>query len=141
MVQEAIEGNPNFIISHADHDRPAPHYAVDTLQWFQDRHPSTRLIYLMGSDSLWDLPAWHNPKGFLEACFRVGVMRRPGVDMDLEHLENQIPGLLEKVHFFEAPLIECSGRDIRRRIREGLPYRYFLPRNVAAFIKEKGLYR
>jgi nicotinate-nucleotide adenylyltransferase len=141
MVKAAIRGNPDFEISLADHDRPAPHYAIDTMHWLQDRFPRTRFMYLMGSDSIRDLPTWHNPSGFVAACHQLGVMHRPGVEMDLHDLESEIPGLMEKVRFFDAPLIECSGRDIRQRVRQGLPYRYFLPPDVAAFIEKRDLYR
>jgi nicotinate-nucleotide adenylyltransferase len=140
MVQAAIAGNAAFEISRADIDRPPPHYAVGTIAWLGERMPGARFAYLIGSDSLRDLPTWHDPAGFLAVCDTLGVMRRPGAEIDLPALESQLPGLLGKLRFFDTPLITISGRDIRDRVRRGAPYRYFVPLAVADIIYEERLY-
>jgi nicotinate-nucleotide adenylyltransferase len=140
MAQAAIAGNPGFEISRADIDRPLPHYAVGTIAWLRERMPDARFAYLIGSDSLRDLPTWHDPSSFAAACEVLGVMRRPAVEIDLPLLEMQIPGLSEKLRFFDAPLVAISGRDIRDRVRRGAPYRYFVPLAVADIIHEERLY-
>lgn len=141
MVRAAIAGNAAFEISRADIDRPAPHYAVGTMAWLRERMPGAHFVYLIGSDSLRDLPAWHTPSEFLSACAALGLMHRPGAKVDLAALETQIPGLAEKVRIFEAPLVGVSGRDIRERVRTGAPYRYLVPQAVAEIILEERLYR
>ena len=141
MVSAAIAGNAAFELSRADIDRPGPHYAVDTLRWLSDRMSGARWAYLVGEDSLRDLPTWHTPARFLEACTLLGVMRRPGVEEDLGALERVLPGLAAKVRFFEAPLVGVSASDIRRRVKEGLPYRYLVPFQVAEIIEGQKLYR
>jgi nicotinate-nucleotide adenylyltransferase len=141
MVEAAIGGNPDFEISRADIDRPPPHYAVGTMRWLRERLPGARFVYLIGSDSLRDLPTWYTPGEFLGQCDWLGVMRRPGADPDLAPLEAQIPGLRAKLRFFEAPLVGISGHDIRDRVSRGAPYRYLVPSAVARIIDEERLYR
>ncbi len=141
MVRTAIAGVPGFELSRADLDRPGPHYAVDTIRWLNQRHPGTRWAYLMGADSLRDLPTWHTPEALLQAVDVLGVMRRPEVDLDLEALEARVPGLKRRVRFFDAPLIAISASDIRRRVREGRPYRCLVPPSVAEIIDQHHLYR
>lgn len=141
MVEAAIAGNPSFVISRADIDRPGPHYAVDTLRWLAGREPGSSFVYLMGADSLRDLPAWHTPGEFVDACAFVGVMRRPDVEPDMTALESQLPGLSAKVRFFDAPLIDIAAHDIRSRVRSARPYRYLVSQNVADIIERQGLYR
>lgn len=141
MVEAAIEGIDTFVVSRADIDRPPPHYAVDTLRWLAARQPGARFAYLIGSDSLRDLPTWHAPAEFLAACQVLGVLRRPGVLVDLNGLESQIPGLQRKVRIIDAPHLPVSGADIRRRVREGAPYELLLPGGVAAIIQRERLYR
>jgi nicotinate-nucleotide adenylyltransferase len=140
MVETAIENDPVFELSYADIDRPGPHYAIDTIRWLTERHDDIDFVYLMGADSLMDLPTWHDPMGFLEICGVLGVMRRPGVEVDMLELEFELPGVTGKVTFFDAPLIGISGQDIRRRVRNREPFRYFLPQAIVEFIEEKGLY-
>jgi nicotinate-nucleotide adenylyltransferase len=141
MVEMTIMDNPAFELSLADIERPGPHYAIDTIRWLAERYQGAHFAYLMGADSLNDLPTWHNPLGFLEVCGVLGVMRRPGIEVNMQALESELPGVTGKVTFFDAPLIGCSARDIRRRVRNGEPFRYLLPPGIANFVEEKGLYR
>lgn len=141
MVQKAIEGNPVFEVSHADIERSPPHYAVDTMRAIRKRYSAAELIYLMGSDSLADLPDWHDPREFVEECDAIGIMCRPEKPIDLQDLEAEIPGLEAKVCFIQAPLLEISSSSLRRRIRRGLAFRYYLPSSVYDFIQERNLYR
>jgi nicotinate-nucleotide adenylyltransferase len=141
MLTAAIFDNPSFYISRVDIDRPAPHYAVDTVRLLAEALPQDELIYLMGGDSLHDLPTWHEPQQFIEACDGIGVMRRPGDRVTLKSLEKILPGVTQKVRFIDAPLLEISSSDIRFRATEGKPVRYYLPALVYQIIQERKLYR
>jgi nicotinate-nucleotide adenylyltransferase len=141
MVEMAIMDNLAFELSHADIERPGPHYAIDTLRWLANHDQGVQFAYLMGADSLNDLPTWSDPLGFLDICSVLGVMRRPGIEVDMQELESELPGVIGKVTFFNAPLIGCSGQDIRRRVRNREPFQYLVPPGIADFIEEKGLYR
>jgi len=141
MLTAAISDNPSFHISRVDIDRPAPHYAVDTVRLLAEACSRDELIYLMGGDSLHDLPAWHTPRQFVEACDGIGVMRRPGDRVALKSLENALPGLTQKVRFIEAPLLEISSSDIRLKASQGKPIRYYLPPPVYQIIQERKLYQ
>ena len=141
MVQAAVACNDNFEISRVDIDRPPPHYAVDTVRLLRRANPGAELVYLMGGDSLVDLITWNRPSEFLAACDALGVMRRPGEDVDLTALERELPGLTSKTRFIEAPLLEISSTQIRRRAAEGHTFRYYLHPAVYEIILEKGLYR
>jgi nicotinate-nucleotide adenylyltransferase len=141
MVEMTIVDNLAFELSHADIERPGPHYAIDTLRWLAERDQGVQFAYLMGADSLKNLPTWHDPLGFLNECSVLGVMRRPDIEVDMQKLESELPGVTGKVTFFNAPLIGCSGRDIQRRVRNREPFQYLVPPGIADFIEEKGLYR
>ena len=140
LVRAAIEDNPAFELSRIDIDRPAPQYAVDTVRIVKQNHPEAIVFYLMGGDSLHDLPTWHDPQMFVDEADGLGVMRRPFDRIDLQALQARLPGITEKVHFVEAPLLEISASEIRRRIRSGEPFRYYLPEPVYNLIRERHLY-
>ncbi len=140
MVQAAIEGEPRFVLSRADIDRPPPHYALGTVQQVRKTYPGWEVVYLMGGDSLRDLPTWHRPREFVAACDALGVVRRPGDAVALEKVAESLPGLREKVRFVDAPLLQISSRDIRWRVASGRPFRYFLQPKVYAYIQTWGLY-
>jgi nicotinate-nucleotide adenylyltransferase len=141
MVNLAISDNPKFELSRVELDRPGPHYTLDTVESIAEKYPEADITPIIGGDSLRDLPTWHKPKELLYACHWVGVMRRPGEEPDLRELERELPGISSKVHYVDAPLLEIASREIRSRVAEGRPYRYYLPRPVFEYIKEHDLYR
>jgi nicotinate-nucleotide adenylyltransferase len=141
MLEAAIAGNPGFLLSRVDIDRTPPHFAVDTLMHLRSQYPGETLVYLMGGDSLRDLPTWHDPGGFLASADELGVMRRPGDELALAELEQKLPGLLSKLDIFEAPLLEISSTRIRKLVAEDGPYRYYLLPAVYSIVCNNRLYR
>jgi nicotinate-nucleotide adenylyltransferase len=141
LLAATIAENPAFELSRVDIDRPPPYYSFETVELLGKMNPGAELYFLMGEDSLNDLPRWKQPLNLLTAVQALGVMRRPGEGFDLAVLEAQVPGLAAKVRFIEAPLLGISARDIRRRIAAGAPFRYLLPEAVYERIVRRQLYR
>jgi nicotinate-nucleotide adenylyltransferase len=140
MLSLAIEGNATFGISRVDLDRQPPYYAVDTVRLLKDEFPGDDIVYLLGSDSVRDLPIWHDPKGFVDACDGIGMMYRPGVSLDLDYLDVQLPGFCDKLKVFDTPLLDISSSEIRHLSANDNPFRYFLPASVYQYIREHNLY-
>lgn len=141
MLELAIADDPDFRLSRIEMDRPGPHYTADTMRLLADQRPSANLILLIGGDSLRDLPTWHRPEDLVAACHEIGVTRRPGDSIDLSAVEWSVPGTQAKVRFVDAPLLEISSSDIRRRIRENSPFRYYLIPSVYEYILKNRLYK
>ncbi len=141
LVEKAIQGNPAFLASRVDIDRPGPHYAIDTVNILKQEYPGAEMYYLMGGDSLHDLPTWNKPQEFIRVCDGIGVMRRHADQVDLLTLEADLPGISGKVRIVEAPILEISSKQIRQRIAEGMGYRYYLRDAVYQAIYELGMYR
>lgn len=141
LLRAAVAPDPGFEVSRVDIDRPAPHYTYETLSLIKQEFPDQELIFLMGGDSLRDLSRWKNPQEIVSVCNEIGVMRRPGSKYDLEELEREIPNLLDKIVWVDAPLLDISGTAIRKRLQIGKPVRYFLPPAVYQLIEEKQYYR
>lgn len=141
MVRKAIQHDEIFQFSKVDIDREGPHYVLDTMKIFRKSCSEDDLYFIMGGDSLHDLPTWHKPKEFIHQCDKIGVMHRLGEKIDLRVLEKTMPGLREKIEFIEAPLLEISSNQIRKLIAEGKPFRYYLPPDVYKIVKRENLYR
>jgi nicotinate-nucleotide adenylyltransferase len=140
MVTLAIQDNPSFELSRLELDRPGPHYTLDTIQLLAAQNPDAEIVPVIGGDSLNDLPSWHRPRELLYAAHWIGVMRRPGESTNLQALERELPGISSKVHYVDAPLLEIASREIRSRIANGEPFRYYLPQPVYDYINEHHLY-
>jgi len=141
MVAAAIDEDPLFEISRLEVDRPGPHLAVETMRLLHRQYPHDTLVYLMGGDSLEDLPDWYKPADFLAVCDEIGVLRRPGHQIDLPGLEKRLPGLTAKIRFIDSPLIDISSTQLRAAIAANKPFRYSFPPDVYRYIQEHRMYR
>ena len=141
MLELAINGQEDFKLSRIEIDRPGPHFALDSIKQFQDELPESELIYLIGSDSLRDLPTWHQPAELVARVNSIGVMRRPFTDINLESLTREIPELEKKLDFINTPLLEISSREIRKKIATGAHFRNYLRKSVFLYIVKNSLYR
>jgi nicotinate-nucleotide adenylyltransferase len=141
MVLLAISGNTKFKLSRIDIDRQPPHYAVDTVALLRNKFPEDEFYYLMGADSLNDLKDWHDPIRFISICHGIGIMMRHGEAVDTQKLVADIPGLNNKLHFLETPVIEISGTDIRNRVMSNNQFRYFVPEKIYHYIINHKLYQ
>lgn len=140
MLELAIAGNPAFAVSREDLDRPGPHYTVDMLTRLQAaRGPGVELYFLLGADSLADLPTWRDPAGILRLAQLI-VVARPGYQPDVAALATRLPGLEARLTVVTMPLVGIAGSEIERRVREGRPIRYQVPEAVADYIRAQRLY-
>jgi nicotinate-nucleotide adenylyltransferase len=139
MTRLAVMDTP-YDASEIEFERPGPHYALDTVRTVAGMHPGADLIYVMGGDSLADLPGWHRPAELVAALAGIAVMRRPGDAIDLPALEQLIPGLAARVRFVDAPPVGIASREIRRRIAAGEAYQDWVLPAVSDYIAAHRLY-
>ncbi len=140
MIELAIRGNPAFRVSRADADRPGPHYTLDMVRIFQQQlPPGGELYFLMGFDSLTELPHWHQPVELVAACHLVALTRY-NVPLDWDYLEAALPGIRERVTLLDMPELEIASHQIQARVRAGRTIRYLAPDDVRTYIERQGLY-
>lgn len=140
MVELAIAGNPHLALSRIDVDRLGPHYTLDMMRLLRDQYgPSVDLYFLMGLDSLADLPTWHRPLELMQQCQLV-ALSRPNTEFAWDALEAALPGVRSRVIVLPMPLLQISGSDLRARVREGRPLRYQVLPQVERYIHEQQLY-
>ena len=139
MVRRAIADNPHFKLCTLEVGRPGPSYTVDTLTMLRKQLGSeASLFFILGRDTLAELPLWKEPEKLVQLC-RLVVAPRLG-SKDLKHLETAIPGLLDKVIQLDMPVIGISSAEIRQRITQGLTIRYLVPAEVEKYITEQKIY-
>ena len=141
MLRLALNAHPFFTLSLVEADRPGPSYTVDTLRALRAEFPpATELFFIMGMDSLVDLPTWHAPHQLIELC-QLAVLRRPGYIPDLATLEEKIPGITSRVVFVPAPELKLSSSDLQARVRAGHSIEHMVSAGVAEYITEHHLYQ
>jgi len=122
-------------------DRPGPSYTVDTISILQEQlGQETEMFFIMGIDSLAELPTWHQPQALIQLC-RLVAVRRPGFEIDLAELERSVPRITPRVDIIDMPEVDISSSELQQRVRDGLPIKYQVPEEVERYIMEHGLYR
>jgi nicotinate-nucleotide adenylyltransferase len=140
MVRIATAGHPAFEVSDIEAKRPGPHYSVVTLEEIHHDRPGDELFFLIGADSLADLPHWREPDRIARLATIV-VVNRPGIAPELT---DRLPDLgpdAKPIMSVAVPPIGISSHDLRRRLAEGRSVRYQIPRGVEAYIETQRLYR
>ena len=140
MVRIAIAGHPSLEVSEIETNRPGPHYSVETLEAIHAERPDDDLHFIIGADSLVDLPIWREPERIARLATIV-VVNRPGIDAaDTSQIPNLGPDA-RPFRFVTIPQIGIASSDLRRRMAEGRSVRYMIPRGVEAYLDAHKLYR
>lgn len=140
MARIATAGHPSFEVSEIESGDDGPHYSYRTLERLTAERPGDDLFFLIGADSLADLPTWRQPERVAELATIV-VVNRPGIDPAVMAGPPDLGPAARPVRFVTIPPIGISSTDLRRRVAEGWSIRYQVPRGVEAYIVEQGLYR
>lgn len=139
MAELAIMGNDHLLLNMTDAERPSPHYTSTLLPLLQQNYPDTELFLLIGSDSLRDLPFWHEPEKVINQC-RLAVLPRPGITVDWVMLSLYVPGVDKVVNMLNGPTIDISSTMIRKWLAEENQPNYLIPSAVLTYIQENNLY-
>jgi len=140
MIRLAVSGNAHFSVSRVDVDRSGPCYSLDTVRLLRDAWGiDVDIYFLIGTDSLVELPTWHQPQRLIRLC-HVVVVGRPGYRADLDELDRLLPGTASLIQLLHTPTLDISSTEIKRRVREGRSIRYLVPASVERYIYDHCLY-
>lgn len=140
MARIAVAGHPSFEVSEIEANRPGPHYSVETLEAVHAERPNDDLFFLIGADSLADLPHWREPARIARLA-TVVVVNRPGIETaDLETSQPDFGPEARPLVSVTIPPIGIASSELRQSRAEGRSIRYQVPRGVEAYIEAQGLY-
>jgi len=142
MVRRAVAASPYFELSSVEVDRPGPSYSVETVTILQQQlGAEAKLFFLVGWDSLVELPQWKEPDRLIQLC-KLVAFPRPGFGRpNLKALESSVPGVTQSVVWLDITPVDISSTDIRKRVARGLSIHGLVTDEVKSYIKEKKLYR
>ena len=135
MVRLAIADHPAFEASSVEIEREGPSYTFETLESLAAANPDAELFFIMGTDTLHDVPNWRSPERIVELS-TFAVAARPGA-LRTEAAE----GLPADIVTIQMPEIGISASEIRERAAAGQSFRYLVPAPVAEYMSNAALYR
>lgn len=143
MVKRAIKGNDHFELSLLEINREGITYTIDTLTELHEEDSEIEYYFIMGADSLFHFNSWKEPEKILKLT-NILVANR---DLStFSALNSQIDYLSDKydeanISLLDTPNLEISSHALRKRVRQNLSIKYYVPESVEEYIKEHGLYR
>ena len=139
LVRLAIENNPHFAVSTVETEREGLSYAFDTVAQLQNEYSKCELFWIVGADTIDEVPTWYRGAELFEMCQFIAVSRGEF------SLEESAKSLSEeqraRVVFLKSVALPIASRDLRQRIRNGWPLRYLVPDAVEREVAKRGLYR
>ncbi len=146
LLRLAVAEDPRFDIEEYEIRLGRPSYTFDTLSHLAAiAGDEVELYFLIGGDSLVDLPKWYRAAELVRTFTLVTVPRDPDLDLD-RLLEPARVGLgepaAEKLRRFVLPVapLPISSTEIRARVRAGRPIDDLVPAPVAAEIAARRHY-
>ncbi len=145
MATLAVADEPRLEVSEIEFERDGPSYTIDLVRAFRERvPPETRLVFVIGADSLHDLPTWRKAATLVREV-ELAVVGRPGFDLDAELRRlgevfgaAWVAATRERVVPMEP--IGLSSTEIRVRIARGEDVTDAVVPAVIEFIRERALY-
>lgn len=133
MVKLAVGKKRRFGVSPIEMRRKGPSFTIDTVKILSRRFPSRGLFFIIGADTVPEIPTWHRHRDILKLV-RFAVVRRPG------HRLAPLGGHARSFVLVPARGLPYSSRELRVRLARGERNPPGLPPAVARYIARKGLY-
>jgi nicotinate-nucleotide adenylyltransferase len=152
MLRRAIEDRPVLEICTLEIDRGEICYSIDTLRQLRDGIPSVLPVFVMGMDSLVELPTWKEFQKLIRE-FDLIAVDRPGSDAAIETLHPGVSAAVEelpqdeeppwgrgRIYRLRIPPIPISSSQIRALVARGESPAGLVPPGVARYIHDNRLY-
>ena len=141
MVRAAISDYPFMRLSMMEIERGGNTYTSDTLYELKQQNPQSRIYFIIGADSLFALPKWHEPEYVMSNCILLTANRD---SYKQEELIRQKCFLEERfnagIRFLDTPMLPYSSTDIRKNVAEHKSIEGMVPKAVEEYIYNNNLY-
>lgn len=131
MLRLAVEENPRFELDLRELERAGPSYTIDSLRELRHEHVGDELCFLVGADTVRDLPSWRDADELPQLAEFV-ALTRPGVEVRPDAIVSRV---------VDVPAVGISATHVRDAVKRGQSIRYLVPPGVADYIVRNGLYR
>lgn len=142
MLNLAVEGEKDFLISTMEIERNGKTYTIDTIKELKKLLGNAiKFFFIIGTDELLLINTWKNYEELLKICSFIAV-KRPGYKDKL--LEDAIACLTKNydanIRIVEIPPVDVSSSEIRKNIKNGISIKGLIDEKVLNYIKENNLY-
>ena len=138
MTRLATLREPRFSVSRIEIDRAGVIYTADTLQLLRKQLPDAEFFYIIGEDTLVDLPNWHTPDKVFALC-RFLVCSRETQNAAAQPIFKTLEERGARLTFLSLPPLDVSATAVREKLIRGETPAELAPQ-VMEYIRVMGLY-
>jgi len=155
MLCILTQNDPRMSVSKMEIEMPERPFSVETLERLNTELPNDDIFFVMGADSWMEITAWREWEKVLTMANHI-VMTRPGTNIDLTHVTDEIRGLIidlrngngqrhtsqeRHIYLTDTVQVDVSATDIRQKLRSGdASWRADVPPEVAKYIDKYQIY-
>lgn len=141
MVLAAINAYPYMELSTMEIDRGGSTYTSDTLRELKRANPNITIYFIIGADSLYDLPKWHEPEYVMSNCFLLAANRNRHSQRELADQKKFLEETYDAhISFLNTPELPFSSTSIRESLKAGKSITGMVPASVETYIYNHHLY-
>lgn len=144
MVELALLGYENLLVSDFEMTPGRTAYTVETVRHFAAKEPEDDLYLILGSDSFVEFTGWRQWRQIAELATLVVLARPDGSAARLGEISDELDGLVQqdRVRFVENRPIQVASRSIRSTFAAGEePPAGALAPLVLNYLRKYDLYR
>ena len=131
MANNTFNHLKNIKVSDIEFKLDKPNYTIDTINRLSEDFPNKQFTLLIGEDNLANFHHWKDYSKILEVVEVFVYPRTTTTNVDNELINNK------KIKILDAPKIEISSDQIRKKMKEGVDIKSYLPKVVYEYIIEK----
>lgn len=141
MLQLAISNIPNTSVSDIEIQRGGTTYTIDTLRQIKAINPDSKIYFIIGADSLYNIEKWRDFQDIFDNCVIIAAKR----DCNLEDIINYSNELIKRhknlnIQFIDTKAIDISSSELRDNISINILDNRYLDEKVIQYIKTNNLY-
>ncbi|MBE6763453.1 MAG: nicotinate (nicotinamide) nucleotide adenylyltransferase [Ruminococcaceae bacterium] len=141
MCRLAVQDDPLAEVSDYEIRQGGASFTVDTLTYLTEEHPEDTFYLLMGADMFLTLLSWKRFEDIVEMAVLCTVPRDDEPIDKLEAYAKTYETLGADCRVLPMPLRRISSTQIRECAQSGRSLEGLVPKAVAQYIVENGLYR
>ncbi len=144
MTGLAVQNERLFSAIDVEKRRGGISYTVDTLREIKTENPDAELFFIIGADTLPEIPTWRDPAD-VAALAQIAVLARPGFSLDNTGPIERVVGAdvvrAIRSRTFHIEPMDVSSTVIRGRVKAGQSVSGLVPAAVESYITANGLYK
>ena len=141
MIRLAIENEPRFDVSRTEINRGGMTYTVDTLSMLARTNNDAQYYYIIGADTLFELPTWRDFERVIRLTRFLCVMRPGQNDIRVRQYADSLNSRYgHRIYIADERGPDISSSHIRALAESGCACTDLVPVNVAQYITQNRVY-